>query len=93
MLIPLSKPTIITITILKIIECWNAYIWPKLVTTEESHFIVSNAIQMIKQNGFGRDNIPGMMAAVTIVSIPLIITFIIFRKQIMSGVRKTGTKG
>ena len=92
-LIPLSKPTIVTITILKLIECWNAYVWPRLVSTKEEYFLVSNAIQQIRASGFGRDNIPAMMAAVVVISIPLIILFIVFRKQIMSGVAKTGTKG
>ncbi len=92
-LIPLSKPTIVTMIILKLIECWNSYVWPRLVTTKEEFYLVSNGIQMIKAEGFGRDNIPAMMAAVVAVSLPLIIIFIIFRKQIMSGVAKTGTKG
>jgi multiple sugar transport system permease protein len=92
-LIPLSKPTIITIIILKLIECWNAYAWPRLISTSEKYFLVSNAIEVIRSSGGGRDNIPGMMAAVCIVSLPLIIMFIIFRKQIMSGVSKNGTKG
>lgn len=92
-LIPLSKPTIITITILKLIECWNSYVWPRLVSTKKEYYLVSNAIQEIRENGMGRENIPAMMAAVVCVSIPLIALFIIFRKQIMSGVAKTGTKG
>lgn len=92
-LIPLSKPTIITIIILKLIECWNAYVWPRLISTSEKYFLVSNAIEVIRTSGGGRDNIPTMMAAVVIVSLPLIILFIIFRKEIMSGVSKTGTKG
>ena len=92
-LMPLSKPTIVTITILKLIECWNSYVWPRLVSTKDEFYLVSNAIQQIKATGFGRDNIPAMMAAVVAISLPLIIIFILFRKQIMSGVAKTGTKG
>lgn len=92
-LIPLSKPTIITITILKLIECWNTYVWPRLVSTKKEYYLISNAIQEIRENGMGRDNIPAMMAAVVCVSIPLIILFIVFRKEIMSGVAKTCTKG
>ena len=92
-LIPLSKPTIVTITILKLIECWNSYVWPRLISTKDEYYLVSNAIQVIKAQGFGRDNIPAMMAAVVCISIPLIVIFVIFRKQIMSGVAKTGTKG
>lgn len=92
-LIPLSKPTMISILILKMIECWNSFVWPRLITTKEEYFLVSNAIEMIKSTGFGRDNIPAMMAAVVCISLPLLIIFIIFRNQIMSGVSRTGAKG
>ena len=96
-LIPLSKPTIITIIILKLIECWNSYVWPRLITSEvegqKSYFLVSNAIEAMRNSGFGKSNMPAMMAAVVIVSLPLLILFIVFRKQIMSGVARTGTKG
>ena len=92
-MIPICKPTIITITILKIIECWNSYVWPRLVTTDPNYFLVSNGIQEIRQNGFGRENIPAMMAAVVVISVPLIALFLVFRKKIMSGVSRGGIKG
>ena len=92
-MIPICKPTMITITILKIIECWNSYVWPRLITDDESYYLVSNGIQEIRENGFGRENIPAMMAAVVVISVPLIILFMVFRKQIMTGVQKSGTKG
>ncbi len=92
-MIPMCKPTMITITILKIIECWNSYVWPRLITDNEKYYLVSNGIQEIRENGFGRENIPAMMAAVVVISIPLIILFLVFRKQIMTGVQKSGTKG
>lgn len=92
-LVPLSKPTLISIAILKFIECWNSYVWPRLITTNSNYNLVSNGIQEIRSNGFGRDNIPAMMAAVVIVSIPLLILFAIFRKQIMSGVSRNSLKG
>ncbi len=92
-MIPISRPTIVTITILKIIECWNSYVWPRLVTDESAYFLVSNGIQEIRENGFGRDNIPAMMAAVVVISLPLIVLFLIFRKKIMEGVSRGGTKG
>lgn len=92
-MIPICKPTIITITILKIIECWNSYVWPRLITDEEAYFLVSNGIQEIRENGFGRENIPAMMAAVVVISVPLIILFLIFHKKIMEGVSRGGTKG
>ena len=92
-MIPICKPTIITITILKVIECWNSYIWPRLITDDEAYYLVSNGIQEIRENGFGRENIPAMMAAVVVISAPLIVLFLIFRKKIMAGVAQGGTKG
>ncbi|MBQ9333419.1 MAG: carbohydrate ABC transporter permease [Lachnospiraceae bacterium] len=92
-LIPISKPTLVTVTILKVIECWNSYVWPRLITDDQAYFLVSNGIQEIRENGFGRENIPAMMAAVVVISAPLIVIFLIFRKQIMAGVLRGGTKG
>ena len=92
-MIPICRPTIITVTILKVIECWNSYVWPRLITDDKSYFLVSNGIQEIRENGFGRENIPAMMAAVVVISVPLIVLFLIFRKKIMAGVSRGGTKG
>ena len=92
-MVPMCKPTMITITILKMIECWNSYIWPRLITDEEAYYLLSNGIQALRESGFGRENIPAMMAAVVVVSVPLIILFLIFRKRIMEGVARGGTKG
>lgn len=92
-MIPICKPTIVTITILKVIECWNSYVWPRLVTDDEAYFLVSNGIQAIRESGFGRENIPAMMAAVCVISVPLIVLFLIFRKKIMAGVSRGGMKG
>ena len=92
-MIPICRPTLITITILKIIECWNSYVWPRLITDNENYFLVSNGIQAIRENGFGRENIPAMMAAVVVISIPLIVLFLVFHKKIMEGVSRGGTKG
>ena len=63
-MVPMAKPTLVTITILKVIECWNSYVWPRLITDDEAYYLVSNGIQEIRENGFGRENIPAMMAAV-----------------------------
>ena len=92
-MLPICRPTIITITILKVIECWNSYVWPRLITDDENYYLVSNGIQFIRENGFGRENIPAMMAAVVVISLPLIVLFLIFRKKIMAGVARGGTKG
>ncbi len=92
-MIPICRPTIVTITILKIIECWNSYVWPRLITDDQAYYLVSNGIQEIRENGFGRENIPAMMAAVVVISVPLIILFLIFRNKIMEGVSRGGMKG
>lgn len=92
-MVPISKPTLITVTILKVIECWNSYVWPRLITDDENYYLVSNGIQEIRENGFGRENIPAMMAAVVVISMPLILLFLIFRNKIMAGVSRGGTKG
>lgn len=92
-MIPISKPTLITITILKVIECWNSYVWPRLITDDENYYLVSNGIQEIRENGFGRENIPAMMAAVVVISVPLIVLFLVFRNKVMAGVSRGGTKG
>ena len=92
-MIPICKPTIVTVIILKVIECWNAYVWPRLITDNEMYFLVSNGIQTIRESGFGRETVPAMMAAVVLISIPLIVLFLIFHKKIMEGVSRGGTKG
>lgn len=92
-LIPICKPTMITIIILKVIECWNSYVWPRLVTDDPAYYLVSNGIQEIRENGFGRENVPAMMAAVVVISLPLIVVFLVFRRKIMAGVAQGGTKG
>lgn len=92
-MLPICKPTVITVVILKVIECWNSYVWPRLITDDANYFLVSNGIQEIRENGFGRENIPAMMAAVVVISVPLIILFLIFHKKIMEGVARGGTKG
>ena len=92
-MMPICKPTIITIVILKVIECWNSYVWPRLITDDPNFFLVSNGIQEIRENGFGRENIPAMMAAVVVISVPLIALFLAFRKKVMAGVSRGGIKG
>ena len=92
-MIPICQPTVVTIIILKVIECWNSYVWPRLITYDSNYFLVSNGIQEIRENGFGRENTPAMMAAVVVISVPLIVLFLVFRKKIMAGVSRGGTKG
>ena len=92
-MVPICRPTIITVTILKIIECWNSYVWPRLITDDPAYYLVSNGIREIRENGFGRENIPAMMAAVVVISVPLIILFLVFRRKIMEGVARGGMKG
>ena len=92
-MVPIAQPTIVTIAILKVFECWNSYVWPRLITKESKYFLVSNGIQAIRESGFGRQDIPAMMAAVVVISVPLIVLFLAFRDKIMAGVSRGGTKG
>ena len=92
-MIPIAQPTIVTIVILKVIECWNSYVWPRLITYDPRYYLVSNGIQEIRENGFGRENTPAMMAAVVVISAPLIVLFLLFRRRVMAGVSRGGTKG
>lgn len=91
-MLPICKPTVVTVIILKVIECWNSFVWPRLITDDQNYFLVSNGIQQIRESGFGRDNIPAMMAAVVVISVPLVILFLVFRDKIMAGVARGGTK-
>ena len=92
-MLPICRPTVVTVVILKVIECWNSYVWPRLITDEQAYFLVSNGIQELRENGFGRENVPAMMAAVVVISVPLIVLFLAFRNKIMEGVSRGGTKG
>ena len=92
-MIPICRPTVVTVIILKVIECWNSYVWPRLITDDSAYYPVSNGIQEIRENGFGRENVPAMMAAVVAISVPLIVLFLLFRDKIMAGVARGGTKG
>ena len=93
-MVPISQPTIVTIMILKVIECWNSFVWPRLVLQgNKPYYLVSNGIQSIRENGFGRQDVPAMMAAVVLISLPLIVLFLVFRDKIMAGVSRGGTKG
>ena len=94
-MIPLALPTLISITILKMMGSWNSYIWPKLVADDEAHRLVTNGLRAISfaEDGTSRPNIPVQMAAVSIVSAPLFMVFIFLRKYIMKGVSRSGIKG
>ena len=93
-MLPLSVSTIITITILKMMGSWNAYIWPRLVANDTAHQLITNGLRGASfQDEFGETNFPAQMAAVTIVSFPLFLVFVFLRKYIMRGVSRGGTKG
>lgn len=91
-MIPLAMPTLITITILKMMGSWNSYIWPLLVNTDEIYFLVTVGIRNMDFSGSVPD-LPVQMAAVTVVSLPLFLVFIFLRKYIMRGVSRSGIKG
>ena len=92
-MIPLSLPTLISITILKMMGAWNSYIWPRLVANDEAHQMITNGLRNAFTETTGDVNYPVQMAAVAIVSFPLFLVFIFLRKYIMKGVSRSGIKG
>ena len=93
-MIPLALPTLISITILKMMGSWNTYVWPKLVANDEAHRLITNGLRALSfVDEGGKPDIPVQMAAVSIVSAPLFMVFIFLRKYIMKGVSRSGIKG
>lgn len=92
-MIPLALPTLISITILKMMGAWNSYIWPKLVANDEAHQMITNGLRNAFTDTTGQANYPVQMAAVAIVSAPLFLVFLCLRKYIMQGVSRSGIKG
>lgn len=92
-MVPLALPTLISITILKMMGAWNSYIWPRLVANDEAHRLVTNGLRDAFTDISGDTNYPVQMAAVALVSAPLFLVFIFLRKYIMAGVSRSGIKG
>ncbi len=92
-MVPLSLPTLISITILKMMGAWNSYMWPKLVANDAAHSMITNGLRNAFTDTTGDVNYPVQMAAVAIVSAPLFLVFIFLRKYIMAGVSRSGIKG
>jgi multiple sugar transport system permease protein len=92
-MIPLAMPTLISITILKMMGAWNSYVWPRLVANDEAHRLITNGLRNAFTATTGDVNYPVQMAAVAIVSAPLFLVFVFLRKYIMKGVSRSGIKG
>ena len=92
-MIPLALPTLISITILKMMGAWNSYIWPKLVANDDAHMLITYGLRNAFSDTSGQANYPVQMAAVAIVSAPLFMVFLFLRKYIMAGVSRSGIKG
>lgn len=92
-MIPLSLPTLISITILKMMGAWNSYVWPRLVANDEAHRLITNGLRNAFTDTTGDVNYPVQMAAVALVSLPLFLVFVFLRKYIMKGVSRSGIKG
>ncbi len=92
-MVPLSLPTLISITILKMMGAWNSYVWPRLVANDDAHKLITNGLRNAFNSTSGETNYPVQMAAVAMVSLPLFLVFIFLRKYIMSGVSRSGIKG
>jgi len=92
-MIPLALPTIISITILKMMGAWNSYMWPRLVANDDAHRLITNGLRNAFNDVSGNTDYPRQMAAVALVSLPLFLVFVFLRKYIMKGVSRSGIKG
>ena len=92
-MIPLSLPNLISITILKMMGSWNSYMWPRLVANDAAHRLITNGLRTAFTDASGNTDIPVQMAAVALVSLPLFLVFVFLRKYIMKGVSRSGIKG
>ena len=92
-MIPLSLPNLISITILKMMGAWNSYMWPRLVANDAAHKLITNGLRTAFTDASGNTDIPVQMAAVAVVSLPLFLVFVFLRKYIMKGVSRSGIKG
>ena len=93
-MVPLASPTLITIFILKLMGAWNSYVWPNLIASgDESVFLITNGLRSSFNVTADYDEYGIQMAATVVVTVPLLLLFIIFRKYIMKGVGRAGIKG
>ena len=92
-MVPLALPTLISITILKMMGAWNTYVWPNLVANDNAHKLITNGLRNAFTAADGTSDYPVQMAAVAIVSAPLFLVFLFLRKYIMKGVSRSGIKG
>ncbi len=92
-MVPLAMPTLISITILKMMGAWNSYVWPRLVANDDAHAMITNGLRNAFTDTTGQVDYPVQMAAVAIVSAPLFLVFLFLRKYIMAGVSRSGIKG
>ena len=92
-MIPLALPTLISITILKMMGSWSSYMWPRLVANDIDHRLITNGLRTAFTDASGVTDIPVQMAAVAVVSAPLFLVFVFLRKYIMKGVSRSGIKG
>ncbi|MDT2744795.1 carbohydrate ABC transporter permease [Enterococcus asini] len=90
-LVPMTKPALVTVGILTFISSWNSFLWPLLVTNDKAHRLLNNGLSAFSTES-GSD-VHLQLAAATLTVIPILIIYFIFRKEIIRGVAKNGLKG
>lgn len=90
-LIPIAKPALFTMGILSFITGWNSFLWPILVTNSKEMRLISNGLSAFTSESGTAVHL--QMAASTIAIVPILILYLVFRKQIMRGVARSGIKG
>lgn len=88
--VPMNKPTIVTVSVLTAIGSWNAFLWPLLVSnTQSSRTLTLGLYNFITEGGVRYER---LMAASTLVIVPMVVIFLLLRRQIINGVSTQGLK-
>lgn len=90
-LVPIAKPSIITISILVGINSWNAFLWPLLVTNNENMRVLATGLTAFQSDAGNQYEL--LMAASSIITVPIVGVYVFLHKKIMNGISLGGTKG
>lgn len=90
-IVPIAKPSLVTIILLNAIASWNSFLWPMLAVVDKELRTLPFGLYAFVSEGGAKTEL--MMAASTMIVIPMIILFIFARKQIVNGVARGGIKG
>lgn len=93
-MVPMCKPTVITVALTAFMGGWNNYFWPKVIVKEQSMYLLTVGIQKLRTSYGGEitNNYHQIMAGVLLSVIPVFIVFALFQKHMLSGFTKAAMK-